>query len=236
MSCPPWLSVISNFTSCQIKASASASVYLVVSQQIVCLPQSLGRLICRLPPSRDHSDSPRPTLLQTPGQRSADKTTQGYVIVSRRSAELHKRVVILPPPHPHTPRAGLSPAAVASPVAPCTTCPSRQDSFSAPPLSSQSQFLCGSKEEMSSAPVFSLKTNIISVPMLCAFTKTVKSEFTLWFWQFLNVIQMSVLLYHPIKFKNKHYLDRKAAYFTVISASCILPLSSITYSELYFKL
>lgn len=122
------------------------SVYLVASRQIVCLRPSLGHLICRLPPSRDHSDSRRLTLLQTPGQRSADETTQGYVIVCRCSAELHKRVVILP--LPPTSRVGLSPAGVASPAAPCTTCPSRQDSFLAPLLSSQSQFLWGSKQEM----------------------------------------------------------------------------------------
>lgn len=103
--------------------------------------------------------------------------------------------------------AWLSPAAVASPAAPCTTCPSRQDSFSAPLLSSQSQFLWGPKAgNVIGSCVFKCQS--------ASFKKQSNLEFTLWSSQFLNCFQMSVLLHHPVKFKNKHYLDRKAAHLT----------------------
>lgn len=136
-------------------ASLSVSVYLVASRQTA--PLRTSRSVCRLLPSRDHSDSRRPTLLQTPGQRSADTTRQGDVMLSRCSAELQNARPLTPP------RVGLSPAAAASPAALCTICPSPQDSFSAPLLSSQSQFLWGPKQETLSAPVFSLVSSSFPV-------------------------------------------------------------------------
>lgn len=72
-------------------------LYLAVSQQIVCLRLSLGSLISRLPPSPDHSDTPQPRFLQTPGQLSVDKTKKGRVNVCCNSAVLYKHFLIFSP-------------------------------------------------------------------------------------------------------------------------------------------
>lgn len=125
--------------------STCVSVYLAASRQNVRSRQSLCRLICRLPLSRDHCDSQRLTLLQTPGQRSADKTRVTSLSVAALLCCIS--VLLFCPPHPVS-WVRLSLAGVASPAAPCTTCPSRQDSFSAPLLSSQSQFLCRTNREI----------------------------------------------------------------------------------------
>lgn len=185
------------------------SVYLVASRQNVRLRQSLGHSICHLPLSRDDCYYRPPTLLQIPGQRSEDKIRQGYIIVSRCSAEVHQHVVILPAqPAPKVPGGALTRWCSVS------SCSLYHLSFSSRLFFSSSSFF--TKSISLRAKAGNIIGSCVVLLKKRIFQETVKSRFYSLVLQFLYAKHLHCCV-NPVKFK------------------CILPRSSITQSKLHFK-